>query len=318
MGIVLALRLRAALWARLVLIWFVVTVALTTPLYYVPQVADTRVQVAIPPAALLAALGLCSAAQGLAALVPAWVGRRPLSALRRMRPLRAYGGHPVPSQVLGVDASIMGAAPASIALAVAAQGVAGGGALVPDATPGQRLSTVALVRRSLLVAAMASVIWLNGYRFYATTPPLVVQGPTALVLGAILEHPHSVIVLTGGLAGPVASYTAAPVCAPLDGYGIDPARVLRIAAGQLAPVCPGVGLFVMPPAPDVLVLLQAQSTGGSCDSGIRPLVVAPNGRQALWGRRLALAHRSASDAQTDLTQTVLSQCGALLVSGSAG
>jgi len=294
-GFVLALRLRRALWARLTLIWFAVTVALTTPLYYVPQVADTRVQVAIPPAALLAALGLCSAARGLATLVP---GREPrtwlpayswprvppeagalVPATRRAWSIPALGRGGVPRTPAATTRCVPahGPAPAS-QLPVARTRVTSG----PEATA----PFAARVQRVFVATALASVLWLNGYRFYATTPRLVVQGPTSLALGAILTHPRSLVVLTGGLAN-------AAICAPLDGYGIDPARVLRIAAGRLAPVCPSAGLFVVPRAPDVLVLLEAQSTGGSCGSEPRPLVVAPNGRQALWGHRIPAAEAAA-------------------------
>jgi hypothetical protein len=66
LGLVMALRQVRDLGVRLVLIWFAVTLMLTTPLYYEPWIADTRLVVAVPPAALLAALGLCSVARPLA------------------------------------------------------------------------------------------------------------------------------------------------------------------------------------------------------------------------------------------------------------
>ena len=319
-GFVLALRLRAALWARLTLIWFAVTVALTTPLYYVPQVADTRVQVAIPPAALLAALGVCSAARGLATLVPRR-GRRtwlpayswprvppdaealvPTSRRARSIPALGRGGVPRTPAATIDPVPADGAAPARRMSVARTRATSGSGATAPFA---------ARVQRVFVATALASVVWLNDYRFYATTPRLVVQGPTSLALGAILEHPRSLVVLTGGLAG-------ATICAPLDGYGIDPVRVLRIAAGRLLPVCPSVGLFVVPRAPDVLVLLEAQSTGGYCGSGPRPILVAPNGRQALWGHRIPLAHQTVPGALADPVDSILSQCGALIAPGSGG
>jgi len=60
LGVVLAVRGVRDLGPRLLLIWFAVTLLLTTPLYYAPQIADTRLQASIPAAALLAALGLCA------------------------------------------------------------------------------------------------------------------------------------------------------------------------------------------------------------------------------------------------------------------
>ncbi len=66
LGLAMALRQVGDLGARLALIWFLTTLMLTTPLYYVPQIADTRLMIAVPPAALLAALGLCSVARSLA------------------------------------------------------------------------------------------------------------------------------------------------------------------------------------------------------------------------------------------------------------
>ena len=310
-GFVLALRLRRALWARLALIWFGATVALTTPLYYVPQVADTRVQVAIPPAALLAALGLCSAARGLAALVPAWG----VPAFMRGWPVHGLGRVEVPqtrADAIGpIPAHEPGSGPAPARRTLVATPLEAGDSkgIAPFADR---------MQRALVAAALAAVLGLNGYRFYATTPRLVQQGPIALALGAILEHPRSLVVLTGGLVGPVTSYAGATICAPLDGYGIDPVRVLRIAAGRLVPVCPGVGLFVVPRAPDVLVLLEAQSTGGPCGSGPRPILVAPNGRQALWAHRIPLVHRSVPGALEDPTESILSQCRTLIAPGSAG
>ena len=63
LGLVLALRRLRRLAVRLVAIWFVVTLCLTTPLYYAPQVADTRAQIVIPAAALLAGAGLAALSQ---------------------------------------------------------------------------------------------------------------------------------------------------------------------------------------------------------------------------------------------------------------
>ncbi|MDB5074479.1 MAG: hypothetical protein JWO42_658 [Chloroflexi bacterium] len=69
-GVALALRHIRDLGLRLLLIWFVVGLMLTTPLYYAPQIADTRLQIVVPPAALLAAYGLATIARALASLVP--------------------------------------------------------------------------------------------------------------------------------------------------------------------------------------------------------------------------------------------------------
>ncbi len=65
LGIVLALRQITTLTARLLLVWLIVTLLLSTPLNDRPGVSFTRGMIAIPPAALLAALGLCSVARGL-------------------------------------------------------------------------------------------------------------------------------------------------------------------------------------------------------------------------------------------------------------
>ncbi len=67
LGCVIALRRLPSLEARLILIWFLAGLMLTTPLYYAPQIADTRLQIVIPPAALLAAFGLRYTAQALQA-----------------------------------------------------------------------------------------------------------------------------------------------------------------------------------------------------------------------------------------------------------
>jgi hypothetical protein len=58
LGITLALRRVRHGGARLIVIWFAAGLLLTTPLYYVPQIADTRLMIAVAPAALLAAWGL--------------------------------------------------------------------------------------------------------------------------------------------------------------------------------------------------------------------------------------------------------------------
>ena len=69
LGIALCLRRIRDTASRLFLVWFISMIGLTTPLYYAPQIADTRLQVAVPAAALLAALGLCSAAHATSMLV---------------------------------------------------------------------------------------------------------------------------------------------------------------------------------------------------------------------------------------------------------
>ena len=70
LGCMIALRRVHDLWARLLLIWFLSGLLLTTPLYYAPQIADTRLQLAIPPAAMLAAFGLRAVARALREVVP--------------------------------------------------------------------------------------------------------------------------------------------------------------------------------------------------------------------------------------------------------
>lgn len=63
LGFTIALRRLRDRGVRLALIWFLSGLMLSTPLYYAPQIADTRLQFAIPPAALLAAIGLRAAAR---------------------------------------------------------------------------------------------------------------------------------------------------------------------------------------------------------------------------------------------------------------
>ena len=79
-GFIIALRHIRELGARLLLIWFLAGLLLTTPLYYASQIADTRLQIAIPPAALLAGWGLVTVADAVAGLV-AKRARRPVFVL---------------------------------------------------------------------------------------------------------------------------------------------------------------------------------------------------------------------------------------------
>ncbi len=83
LGLVVCLRTPRSFSARLLLIWFVVSLALTTPLYYVPQIADTRVQILYPSVALLAGLGLTALARTLSRRLPSpprrWVYRGTLA-----------------------------------------------------------------------------------------------------------------------------------------------------------------------------------------------------------------------------------------------
>jgi len=67
-GVVLAIRNLQDLGPRLLLIWFGIGLACTTPLYYAPTIADTRMQIAIPPAALLAGYGLTETARAIASV----------------------------------------------------------------------------------------------------------------------------------------------------------------------------------------------------------------------------------------------------------
>ena len=75
-GVALALRRWRSLPSRLLLSWFLVTTALTSPIYYVPTVSDTRSMVIVPAAALLAALGLCAVGGALGAAGSAALSRR--------------------------------------------------------------------------------------------------------------------------------------------------------------------------------------------------------------------------------------------------
>ncbi len=69
-GVTLALRRIRRGGTRLVVIWFAVGLLVTTPLNFVPEIPDTRLMIAIAPAALLAAWGLCASCAALARLVP--------------------------------------------------------------------------------------------------------------------------------------------------------------------------------------------------------------------------------------------------------
>lgn len=69
-GVTVALRRLRSLSSRVLLLWFALLTALTTPLYYVPQIAGTRSMIIVPPAALLAALGLCAVCRAIGL---AWV-----------------------------------------------------------------------------------------------------------------------------------------------------------------------------------------------------------------------------------------------------
>jgi hypothetical protein len=71
-GIAVAFRQRATLGARLLLIWFFVTLLLTTPFSDSASVAYTRSMIVVPAAALLGALGLCATIQQLASRLPRW------------------------------------------------------------------------------------------------------------------------------------------------------------------------------------------------------------------------------------------------------
>ena len=70
-GVSLALRRITRVESRLLLIWYVVTLAFTTPFNDADGVSITRSMVVVPPAALLAASGLCSVSAALRALVNA-------------------------------------------------------------------------------------------------------------------------------------------------------------------------------------------------------------------------------------------------------
>jgi hypothetical protein len=69
-GVTLALRRMRHKGARLVVIWFVVGLLVTTPLNFVPEIPDTRLMIAVAPAALLAAWAVCASRAALARLLP--------------------------------------------------------------------------------------------------------------------------------------------------------------------------------------------------------------------------------------------------------
>ncbi|MGH2346828.1 MAG: hypothetical protein ACRDG4_16500, partial [Chloroflexota bacterium] len=68
-GIAVALRTIGSLHSRILLIWYAVMLSLIVPFFYAPQVPNTRVQVVVPAAALLAALGWCSVARAFQLLI---------------------------------------------------------------------------------------------------------------------------------------------------------------------------------------------------------------------------------------------------------
>ncbi|HEY8286265.1 MAG TPA: glycosyltransferase family 39 protein [Chloroflexota bacterium] len=69
-GIAISLRGLGTTAVRLMLLWFVVTLLLTTPLNDAAGVSFTRSMIIVPPASLLAALGLCSVARALQRISP--------------------------------------------------------------------------------------------------------------------------------------------------------------------------------------------------------------------------------------------------------
>jgi Dolichyl-phosphate-mannose-protein mannosyltransferase len=78
-GVALALRRIHALEARLLLIWYAATLFLTTPFNDADGVSLTRSMVVVPPAALLAASGLCAYWRAMQRLIP--VAPKPLLSL---------------------------------------------------------------------------------------------------------------------------------------------------------------------------------------------------------------------------------------------
>jgi len=64
-GIALALRKVKSLASRLMLCWFAGILVATGPFFHAPQIPETRLQLAVPAAALLASLGLCSLCRAL-------------------------------------------------------------------------------------------------------------------------------------------------------------------------------------------------------------------------------------------------------------
>ena len=78
-GLSLALRRITSVESRLLLIWYVVMLAFTTPFNDSASVSITRSMVVVPPAALLAASGICSVSAALRALVNTrWQAMLPL------------------------------------------------------------------------------------------------------------------------------------------------------------------------------------------------------------------------------------------------
>jgi len=64
-GVALALRTVKSLISRLMLCWFAGMLVATGPFFYAPQIPETRLQLAVPVAALLASFGLCTACRAL-------------------------------------------------------------------------------------------------------------------------------------------------------------------------------------------------------------------------------------------------------------
>ncbi len=69
-GVTLALRRMRRNGTRLVVIWLAMGLLVTTPLNYAPEIPVTRLMIAVAPAALLAAWGVCASCAALARLAP--------------------------------------------------------------------------------------------------------------------------------------------------------------------------------------------------------------------------------------------------------
>jgi hypothetical protein len=106
LGVALALRDIGSLYARLLLIWLVVTLGLTTPLNDSAGVSLTRSMVAIPPAALLAASGLLATWLAMARLVATRTGRLRAAPWQRVPGMAVLAGGTVLSLLISLSLNL--------------------------------------------------------------------------------------------------------------------------------------------------------------------------------------------------------------------
>ena len=212
-GVVVALRHVRDLSARLLLIWLGLGLLLTMPLFYANHVADTRLQIAVPPAALLAGWGLVTVARAMAGLV-AERARGPVFAL-------------------------------------------------------------------CLTAALVASVALNVDKFYRYMPEHVSPTDIAMTIGGIQKAAANTIILAGKTSNN-------NLCQVLQGFEIDPTRVLRFQGGALVEQCPSgaPALADLQPQPastiTILIAPEEVALARSCSPVPLPFLVSPDRSRTLW------------------------------------